>query len=275
MFRQKLTIRRRSKVFKRLVAIVLATMFAAGVIFAQEKTEPKKENSKMSEKNPIVEIETNQGNIFLEVFQKETPIHAGNFLAKVDAGKYNNLTFHRLVPNFVIQGGDPSGNGTGSMEGPALPDEKSPFPEVRGTVAMARSDAASNCQFYINLKDNTRLDQMKFSAFAKVIKGMDVVDKISALKRDPNDKPLEPVVMLKVHRVDQLPGAAAPAQKMGTEPVKKEVAPGQSIAKPGATPAQPGSKTGEATKPAEPPAKMSEPGKMPGMPGMDSTKTTK
>ncbi len=205
---------------RRLIAVVLAAFFVAGLVFAQEQTESQKEVKQMKKDNPLVEIETNHGNIYLEVFQNETPIHAGNFLTKVDAGKYNGLTFHRIVPNFVIQGGDPSGNGTGRMEGPALPDEKSPFPEVRGTVAMARSDSASNCQFYINLKDNTRLDQMKFSAFAKVVKGMDVVDEIATVKRDQNDKPLQPVVMTKVHRVDQLPSdeaKAAPAEKQTTE----------------------------------------------------------
>src|SRR5512147_1216022 len=103
----------------------------------------------MQKKNPIVEIQTNHGNIYLEVFENETPVHAKNFLDKIKTGKYDKLTFHRIVAGFVIQGGDPDGNGMGSMEGPSLPDEKSPFPQVRGTVAMARSNAASNCQFYI------------------------------------------------------------------------------------------------------------------------------
>jgi peptidyl-prolyl cis-trans isomerase B (cyclophilin B) len=208
-------------VTKRLMATIMATLFVASMAFAQAKveppkteapkTEPKKAEQKVT--NPIVEMQTNYGNIYLEVFQKETPIHAGNFLAKVDAGKYDKLTFHRVIPNFVIQGGDPRGNGTGSMDGPALADEKSPYPEVRGTVAMARSDSASNCQFYINLKDNLFLDQQKFSSFAKVVKGMDVVDKIAMVKTGPNDKPVEAVVMTKLQRVDQIPTAKAPVEK--------------------------------------------------------------
>lgn len=239
---------------RRLIAVIMSAMFLAGLVFAQEKTEPKKETKQMEKKNPLVEIETNNGNIYLEIFQNETPIHSGNFLAKVDAGKYNNLTFHRIVPNFVIQGGDPLGTGYGRMDGPALADEKSPFPEIRGTVAMARSDSASNCQFYINLIDNSRLDEMKFSAFAKVVQGMDVVDKIAAVKTDQGAKPLQPVVMIKVHRVNQLPSAAPPA-------VKKIIAPEK--------------KTTEVKKAVEPEKKTVAPEKKTTESGQDSTKTTK
>jgi peptidyl-prolyl cis-trans isomerase B (cyclophilin B) len=256
-------------VTRRLIAVVLAAFFVAGPVFAQEQADSQKEAKQMKKDNPLVEIETNHGNIYLEVFQNETPIHAGNFLAKVDAGKYNGLTFHRIVPNFVIQGGDPSGNGTGRMEGPALADEKSPFPEVRGTVAMARSDSASNCQFYINLKDNTRLDQMKFSAFAKVVKGMDVVDEIATVKRDQNDKPLQPVVMTKVHRVDQLPSdkaKAAPAEKQTTEMKKAAETEKTTEMKKAAEPEQ---------KPAEMENKTAEPEKKATEPDQGQSETTK
>ncbi len=161
---------------------------------------------KKVEKNPIVEIQTNHGDIYLEVFLKETPIHAGNFLSKVDAGKYDSLTFHRVVAGFVIQGGDPTGSGSGSMGDDRLADEKSPYPQAPYTVAMARSGlGASNCQFYINLKDNSFLDKQKFSSFAKVISGMDVVDKIGQVKVGVNDKPLEPVIMKKLRLVDMVP----------------------------------------------------------------------
>jgi peptidylprolyl isomerase len=259
-------------VTRRLTAVILAAFFVTGLVLAQEKTEPKKEVKQMKQENPLVEIETNHGNFYLEVFQNETPIHAGNFLAKVDAGKYNGLTFHRIVPGFVIQGGDPTGTGAGRMEGPALADEKSPFPELRGTVAMARSDSASNCQFYINLKDNTRLDQMKFSAFAKVVKGMDVVDRIGKLKNSgpPDNKALEPVVMTKVHRVNQLPSEqvkAAPTDQKTTE-MKKAAEPEKSTTemKKAAMPER---------KPTEMENKMAEPEKKATEAGPDSAKTTK
>lgn len=195
---------------KRLTIAVLSGALALGMAHAQEKATEKKVEKPM--KNPIVEMKTNYGNIYLEVFEKETPIHAKNFLEKVAAGKYDSLTFHRIVAGFVIQGGDPTGTGMGSMGDDRLADEKSPYPEVRGTVAMARSSAgASNCQFYINLKDNTPLDSRGFSAFAKVVQGMDVVDKIAAVQIGENDKPLQPVVMTKLLTVEKIPVTATKA----------------------------------------------------------------
>lgn len=193
---------------KRLVLLFLPLCLITGICIAQEKAEGEKMTP---EKNPIVKIETNHGDIYLEVFLKETPIHAQNFLDKVDEGKYDSLTFHRVVKGFVIQGGDPTGTGSGSMGGERLPDEESPAPpEIRGTVAMARSRAgASNCQFYINLRDNTGLDQQGFTSFAKVIRGMDVVDEIGNVETTgpPNARtsPVEPVYMYKLYRVENLP----------------------------------------------------------------------
>ncbi len=191
---------------RKLTAVVISAMLIAGTAYAQEKKVEKP--AAPAAKNPIVEMKTNYGNIYLEVFAKETPIHAQNFLSKVDAGKYDSLTFHRVVAGFVIQGGDPTGSGMGSMGEDRLADEVSPYPQARGTVAMARSGAgASNCQFYINLKDNSFLDKQKFSSFAKVVGGMDVVDKIAAVKV-ASEKPVEKVIMTKLRRVDKVPEAA-------------------------------------------------------------------
>jgi peptidylprolyl isomerase len=153
--------------------------------------------------NPIVVIQTNMGDITLEVFEKETPIHAKNFLDRVDNKLYNGIIFHRVVKGFVIQGGDPTGTGMGAPNEPKLADEVSPFSNIRPYVTMARSGAgASASQFYINLKDNSFLDKQKFSPFAKVIDGMDVVDKIAnvAVNNQQETKPIEPVTMLKVFR---------------------------------------------------------------------------
>ncbi len=113
---------------KRIIAAAIPVVLVAGFAFAQETAEPKKAEKPMQKKNPIVEMQTNHGNIYLEVFENETPVHAKNFLDKIKAGKYDKLTFHRVVAGFVIQGGDPDGTGMGSMEGPSLPDENLAVP---------------------------------------------------------------------------------------------------------------------------------------------------
>ncbi|OGC92119.1 MAG: hypothetical protein A2W25_17310 [candidate division Zixibacteria bacterium RBG_16_53_22] len=206
----------------KFAAVLLAATMSFGLAIAQEKATDQKAEKKMEARNPIVEVQTNLGNYYLEIFEKEAPIHSANFLAKVDSGKYDSLTFHRIIPGFVIQGGDPTGTGTGSMGPDRLADETTKCPpQVRGTVAMARSSAgASNCQFYINLGNSTRLDQQNFTSFAKVVHGMDIVDKISAVKTGPGDKPLEPVVMLKLTRVDKVP-AAEKAKQVKDTPSQK------------------------------------------------------
>lgn len=159
------------------------------------KTTPK------TSQNPVVVIETNHGNFEVELFMKESPITAKNFLRLVNKGFYNGLTFHRIVPDFVIQGGDPSGDGSGGP-GYSIQDEKSTQRQVRGTLGMAKSGPnTAGSQFYVNLKDNLRLDDAGFTAFAKVVKGMDVVDKIGRLKNSgqPDNKALEKVIMKKVY----------------------------------------------------------------------------
>ena len=188
---------------RKFVVAILSVALVAGLSLAQEEEEKVEEQPA---ENPIVEIQTNHGDIYFEVFLNETPVHAQNFLSKVAEGKYDSLIFHRIVKGFVIQGGDPTGTGSGSMGPDRLADEVSPFPQVPGTVAMARSAAgASNCQFYINLKDNTSLDKQKFSSFAKVIKGMDVVKEIENVEVGAGDKPVNDVVMIKLQRVEKVP----------------------------------------------------------------------
>lgn len=151
------------------------------------------------DKNPIVVLETGFGNIELELFWKETPKTALNFLKLVHKGFYDGLIFHRVIPNFVIQGGDPEGTGRGGP-GYTIPFEKAETKHLRGSLGMARSEDPNSAgsQFYICLKDLPMLDG-KYVVFGKVLKGMDTVDKIAQVKTDPNDKPLEKVMMKKVY----------------------------------------------------------------------------
>ena len=171
------------------------------IAFGQEKTDqPKKGDEKEMAKNPQVLMQTNYGDIVLEIYATDMPIHGGNFLKLVKEGYYDSLTFHRVVHNFVIQGGDPTGTGMGGPPG-NLEDEASPYKHDRGTIAMARGgEGASKSQFYINLKDNYRLDEMGFAVFGKVVEGMDVVDKIGQVETGGprNETPVKPVIMTKV-----------------------------------------------------------------------------
>jgi peptidyl-prolyl cis-trans isomerase B (cyclophilin B) len=136
---------------------------------------------KMTE--PVVTIETNKGIIVVQLFMKDAPVTAGNFLDLVKRGFYNGLTFHRYEPNFVIQGGDPKGTGTGGFVDPATGKERRIALEVKpnlkhdaaGIVAMARSNDpnSASSQFYITLAPASFLDQ-KYAVFGKVINGLEV-----------------------------------------------------------------------------------------------------
>jgi len=130
-------------------------------------------------KNPKVVIETDKGKIVFEVYLLDTPITAGNFLMLVKKGFYDGLIFHRVEPNYVVQGGDPEGTGYGGPDY-TIPDEPSPYKHLRGSVGMAKTPDPNSAgsQFYICLADLPKLDG-KYTVFAKVIEGMDVVDKIA------------------------------------------------------------------------------------------------
>lgn len=134
-------------------------------------------------------IETNKGSITVELYEDKAPITAGNFIDLVGRGFYDNLTFHRYEPGFVIQGGDPIGNGTGGFVDPQTGRERriklEVSPELKhgeaGALAMARSqnpDSAS-CQFYITLGPAAFLD-MNYAVFGRVVDGMDAVRQIRA-----------------------------------------------------------------------------------------------
>ncbi len=149
--------------------------------------------------NPVVVVETSLGTIELELFWKETPKTAENLLYLANKGFYNDLIFHRIVPNFVVQGGDPAGNGSGGP-GYSIPFEKAETKHLKGSLGMARSQDPNSggSQFYICLRDLPQLDA-NYVVFGKVVKGVDVVDKIGQVSTDSRDMPYEKVVMTKVY----------------------------------------------------------------------------
>jgi len=144
------------------------------------------------------------GEIKVELDETAAPITVANFKKLVDEGFYDGLTFHRVIPGFMIQGGCPIGNGTGNagstIKGEfAMNGVDNPIAHDRGVISMARAmdpDSAS-CQFFIMHAKAPHLDG-QYAAFGRVTEGMDVVDKIAAVDTDFRDKPLTPVVIEKV-----------------------------------------------------------------------------
>ena len=167
-------------------------------------------------KNPKAIISTALGDIEIRFYTDDAPRHVESFLNLAKLNFFNGTAFHRIIPGFLIQGGDPlskdpdrSLHGTGGP-GFSLPPEPNDRPHRRGTVSMAkvprtedstRDIADSGSQFFICVEDQGSLDR-SYTVFGKVVKGMDVVDQIVAMPRDERDNPLEPVVIRSV-RVEE------------------------------------------------------------------------
>ena len=144
-----------------------------------------------------VVLETSMGNIKIELFEKEMPVTAGNFRKLAEQGFYNGVIFHRVIPGFMIQGGDPTGTGMGGP-GYSIKDEFTKNNKnSRGTISMANAGPnTGGSQFFINVVDNNFLDT-KHPVFGKVTEGMEVADSISKVKRDRNDRPVTKVTINK------------------------------------------------------------------------------
>lgn len=146
----------------------------------------------------IAKFETNMGNFDIELYDKTMPLTVGNFKRLVEQGFYDGLVFHRIIPDFMIQGGCPNGNGTGGP-GFTIPDEFAPSNRNdQGTISMANAGPnTGGSQFFINVVNNNYLDN-NHPVFGKVVDGMDVILKISKVKTDAMDKPVDAVVINKV-----------------------------------------------------------------------------
>ena len=142
-------------------------------------------------------IETTIGTIQFELLDEIAPKAAGNFSTLAKKGFYDGVIFHRVVPGFVIQGGDPDGTGRGGP-GYTFEDEPVTLGYARGTVAMANAGPNTNgSQFFICLQDLPQLPP-KYTVFGQVLAGLSVVDVIAAGATGPGDRPVEPVTMTKV-----------------------------------------------------------------------------
>jgi peptidyl-prolyl cis-trans isomerase A (cyclophilin A) len=159
--------------------------------------------------NPVVLMETSLGNVKLELFAKEAPISVKNFLDYVNSGFYDGTVYHRVIPNFMIQGGGFTADLKQKQTSPPIRNEAdNGLKNQKGTLAMARTmvvDSAT-AQFFINVADNVSLNHRDrtmqgygYAVFGKVVEGMDVVDKIAAVRTGVRmgfpDVPETPVVI--------------------------------------------------------------------------------
>lgn len=152
--------------------------------------------------SPIITLDTSLGQIQFTTYNTDAPNTVANFVKLTNQGFYNNLIFHRVIKGFMIQGGDPKGDGTGGPGyqfadelNPATPSYQAGY--KKGVVAMANAGPNTNgSQFFIMLADNPLLNS--YTIFGQVIKGQEVVDKIGQVKTGVNDRPVEPVVIKKV-----------------------------------------------------------------------------
>ncbi len=191
------------------IAIAVALALSVGIVaFAQYGMPPlknitvtKEEIKKMADTQAI--IETKFGNITIKFFPDVAPGHVKNFIDLAKNGTYDNTVFHRVIPGFMIQGGDPTSKdpakrrayGTGGP-GYTIKAEFNDKPHVRGVVSMARAanpDSAGS-QFFIVVKDSRFLDK-QYTVFGEVVSGMEAADKIVSQPRDANDNPNERIEM--------------------------------------------------------------------------------
>lgn len=187
---------------KSVLSFIFLVMLIVGGCGTNEQSQPKKDDVTQSaqeiEDNPIATITMeNNDTIKVELYPNIAPNTVNNFISLAESGFYDGLIFHRVIPGFMIQGGDPEGRGTGGP-GYAIKGEfesngvENELNHERGVLSMARSqdpDSAGS-QFFIMVAEATHLDG-EYAAFGKVTEGMDAVDKIVNVEKDNQDKPVE------------------------------------------------------------------------------------
>jgi peptidyl-prolyl cis-trans isomerase A (cyclophilin A) len=199
--------------------------------------------------NPVVVLSTSLGDIKIELDAKRAPISTKNFLSYVDSGHYDGTIFHRVIPDFMIQGGGMDADMREKATGKPIKNESgNGLKNERGTIAMARTmdPNSATAQFFINHKTNAFLDQgAGYAVFGRVISGMTVVDSIAGVKTTTKNGhqnvPLMPITIKKAKRA----GAPAPEKKAADEAKK----PAEDAKK-----AKPEADDAKAEKPAEPSA---------------------
>ena len=184
-----------------------------------KKTTSTKEKKMANGADKVAVLHTDDGDITIRFFPDVAPNHVKNFLSLAEKGFYNGTKFHRVIPGFMIQGGDPNTKtsdtstwGTGGS-GTNVNAEFNKISHKRGIVSMARSNSpnSASSQFFIVVKDSTFLDN-QYTVFGQVTKGMDVADKIVSAPRGENDRPNKPVA------IKSVTVRAATAEEKGPRP---------------------------------------------------------
>ncbi len=173
------------------------------------------------EPSPQVRVTTNMGDFVIEIRQDRAPLTSANFLRYVREGFYSNTLIHRVVANFVIQGGghDAAGMALKPAHEGVFNESGSGLQNKRGTVGMARGESphSSNCQFYVNLVDNPDLDPVPtrwgYAVFGRIVQGMEVIDRIGEVPTGSmgpfkSDAPMKPIVIEKIELIG--PAAVPP-----------------------------------------------------------------
>ena len=202
---------------RKIVSLVLVLLMQMIVVAGcssspskQEQSTPdttKQEATKQettTKKNSMAKFETSKGDFTIELFQDKAPITTKNFIDLTNKKVYDGLIFHRVIKDFMIQGGDPKGNGTGGP-GYTIPDEFHPDlkHDAAGVLSMANAGPnTGGSQFFITLAPTPWLDK-KHSVFGKVVSGLDVVKSIGNVKTGAMDKPAENVVIKKITIIEQ------------------------------------------------------------------------
>jgi peptidyl-prolyl cis-trans isomerase B (cyclophilin B) len=189
----------------RVLGLILLTLLVIGVLFMSTEKE-----------NNVAVISTNFGDMVVEFYPDIAPMHVDSFMALANEEYFNGTTFHRVIPGFMIQGGDPNSRnenrathgtggragkffGLGNEEDPStwlIPQEFSDTPHVKGILSMARTNDpnSASSQFFV-CHDNANFLDNNYTVFGKVIDGLDIIDEIANVAKDQNDNPLERVEM--------------------------------------------------------------------------------
>jgi peptidyl-prolyl cis-trans isomerase B (cyclophilin B) len=198
---------RKESDLKRTAVFALALLCALAVRAEPAGKGKKVPNAPRDYANTLATLQTDVGDITIKFYYDKAPHHVENFVELASKKFYDGTMFHRVIPGFMIQGGDPL---TKSAENPARPygtggsekKLKAEFNDIshkRGIVSMARSQDpnSASSQFFIVVKDSTFLDG-QYSAFGEVVSGMEVADKIVGVPRNPNDRPNQPIRIKKI-----------------------------------------------------------------------------